>query len=173
MQLNQYPASFQKKVRVVPNPQLDTPCWFWTASPTIGKGGVRYGQYYHEGKIKRAHRYAYETAHGRMIQQGHHIHHTCSEKLCCNPAHLVEVDPKTHAQIEAAQGTFGDLTPDDVDQIRRRYARDPRPETLRALGREYGKHFEHIRKVAKGLSYARLPRIASIEPAILDLSEGF
>lgn len=32
------------------------------------------------------------------------LHHTCSNILCCNPNHLIEVDRSTHAHIHHGYG---------------------------------------------------------------------
>ena len=60
-------------------------CWEWTASQASG-----YGQSWWK-PAKRAigaHRVAYLLTHG-SIPDGLQVAHTCHNKLCCNPAHLV------------------------------------------------------------------------------------
>ena len=61
-------------------------CWEWTAS----RGSCGYGQSWW-APAKRAvgtHRIAYLLTHG-SIPNGLQVAHTCHNKLCCNPAHLV------------------------------------------------------------------------------------
>lgn len=70
-------------------PEPNSGCWLWTARAC----GTGYGEIYVEGKIKRAHRVAYElhkssipedkaTAHGVCVL------HRCDTPLCVNPDHL-------------------------------------------------------------------------------------
>lgn len=43
----------------------------------------------------RVHRVVYETLVG-PIPEGHHVHHKCRKKFCCNPEHLEAVSPSDH-----------------------------------------------------------------------------
>jgi hypothetical protein len=61
-----------------------TGCWNWTLS-TYGNG---YGQARHQGTGYLAHRLAYETWYG-PIPDGLLVRHTCDNKLCLNPEHLL------------------------------------------------------------------------------------
>jgi hypothetical protein len=61
-------------------------CWEWTAG-TLSKG--RYGGFY-DGKMRHAHRVAYELCVGE-IPDGLVIDHLCGNTLCVNPAHLEAV----------------------------------------------------------------------------------
>lgn len=70
-------------------------CWNWTGLQTHSpKNPAQYGSLGWKGKISRAHRVAYELAHGE-VQEGMMVLHTCDNTLCCNPAHLYLGD---HAQ---------------------------------------------------------------------------
>lgn len=55
--------------------------WWWLGGLCRGK--------------TRGHRRSYELYVGPLIP-GHHIHHTCGQKLCVNPAHLVQLTPDEH-----------------------------------------------------------------------------
>lgn len=67
-------------------------CWPWLLSLTVKRGS--YGQVNFEGRIRRAHRVAYELAVG-PIPAGLTIDHVrargCTLKSCCNPSHLEAV----------------------------------------------------------------------------------
>ena len=65
-------------------------CWEFR-SPIDQQG---YGQYKANGKMYRAHRFAYTMAVG-PIPDGLSIDHLCRNRRCCNPAHL---EPVTTAE---------------------------------------------------------------------------
>jgi len=79
-----------------------TDCWFWQG-PTNSKTG--YGQFpwLKPGKgptnsrVKTfyVHRYMYEFVFGKL-KSSDHIHHTCNNKTCTNPTHLIKVSAKEH-----------------------------------------------------------------------------
>lgn len=73
-------ARFAAKVQ----PRADG-CWIWTAS-TDGSG--RYGAFYLDGRLERAHRVAYELSGRGPIPPGMVIDHLCRVTLCVNPDHL-------------------------------------------------------------------------------------
>lgn len=74
------PARFWSKVRV-----LDNGCWEWTG--TVARYG--YGDYWHNGKVQRAHRVAYEALVGPITDET--LDHLCRHRPCVNPSHLEPV----------------------------------------------------------------------------------
>lgn len=79
------PERFHAKVRVNP----DTGCHEWVGAMSCG-----YGSFWLDGRMRRAHRVAYEDAHGE-IPLGHDPDHLCRNKRCVNVAHIEVV---THAE---------------------------------------------------------------------------
>ncbi len=65
-------------------------CWNWTASKTP----AGYGRFKIDGKMKRAHRVAYEMLVGE-IPEGLVIDHLCRNTSCVRPDHL---EPVTNAE---------------------------------------------------------------------------
>jgi len=66
-------------------------CWLWTGR-VVGAG---YGQEQVRGQCISVHRFVFETLVG-PIPDGHHVHHTCEVRLCCNPDHLEALSPADH-----------------------------------------------------------------------------
>ena len=82
-------------------------CWIWKASTNGG-----YGQFRSNGKIVRAHRYAYEEKFG-PISDGLFVCHSCDNPLCVNPNHLflgTDHDNKSD-MYEKKRNVFGDSHP--------------------------------------------------------------
>ena len=93
-------------------------CELWDG-PTFSNG---YGQHGGRG----AHRVAYEQVHG-PIPKGLVVRHTCDNKLCINPAHLLlgtqadNIQDKCERQRQA-KGTAANkskLTDEDIRSIRK------------------------------------------------------
>jgi hypothetical protein len=72
-------------------PQADG-CWMWLLSTSDG--------YAQHRLVGRVHRWTYETLVG-PIDEGHVLHHTCGQKACVNPAHLVQITPGEHNREHA------------------------------------------------------------------------
>ncbi len=68
-------------------------CWLWKRS--INSTG--YGQVAltvdNIGRILKAHKVAWEMKHDATIAPGVRATHTCGERLCCNPAHILLIAP--------------------------------------------------------------------------------
>lgn len=64
-------------------------CWLWQGA--VSSSG--YGQLEENGKTWTAHAYAYRCFHDSP-PKSKEIRHTCNNKLCCNPKHLVLGTPK-------------------------------------------------------------------------------
>lgn len=58
-------------------------CWEWTAATTAGG----YGHIKVDGRMRRAHRLAWEFING-PIPDGMGLDHCCANRKCVNPAHL-------------------------------------------------------------------------------------
>jgi hypothetical protein len=74
-----YPPRFLSKVAIRPG---ERSCRIWTGARIDG-----YGQFWHQGRVVAAHRFAHEWLHG-PIPAGLELHHTCEIRACVNPAHL-------------------------------------------------------------------------------------
>lgn len=76
-------------------------CWLWLRSSNTNG----YGQFRYEGRVLKAHRYAVcvelNVTSEQLTKAQVDIHHSCENKLCCNPAHLMLIDSRTHDQLHA------------------------------------------------------------------------
>lgn len=105
---------------------LLTGCLEWQPkSRSMGYGLVRTKWYHNE----RTHRVAYELTFG-PIPEGMMVRHSCHNRLCCNPEHLLLGDHQNNSDDKLAAGRqakgeghgMAQLTEDDVRLIRRLYA---------------------------------------------------
>lgn len=143
-------------------------CWVWAGSlnPVTG-----YGRSPYKGKWIGAHIVSWQIYNGRETTL--HILHSCDNPPCVNPAHLREGTPADNMRDRDRRGRAGwqkdydgwrqklregqrkrtdysarrRLTDSQIEEIRRRYAAG---ESGRALGVEFGCHFGHISRIARG-----------------------
>jgi hypothetical protein len=83
-------------------------CWIWTAHSS--RGG--YGRLIVDGKVRQAHRIAWELTYG-PVEYGLCVCHRCDVRLCVNPDHLF-------------LGTFADNVHDMIAKGRRNTGTRPR-----------------------------------------------
>jgi len=76
-----------------------TSCWLWTGA--VSSSG--YGSVNIKGKRYSPHRLAYEVWKGK-IPAGHQIRHTCDNRLCIRPSHLLTGTHKDNAADREERG---------------------------------------------------------------------
>lgn len=67
-------------------PEPNSGCWLWTGALSAGK----YGSFFFNGRMMKAHRFAYYL-HVGFIPERMDLDHLCRTPLCCNPVHLEPV----------------------------------------------------------------------------------
>ena len=76
-------------------------CHIWQRA-TNSRG---YGVVWHDGKVRLAHRVAFNLAHGRWPDPTMVIDHICNQKLCVNPEHLRELTNWQNLRRATHRGT--------------------------------------------------------------------
>lgn len=128
-------------------------CWLWTAA----RLNTGYGAVWVRGKMRKAHREAYEAENGEGSADGLVVRHRCDTPACVNPAHLelgTQADNysdmvKRGRQVALKGEAHGcaKLTEADVAVIRAIHIPGSRTHSLRALARKFGVNQSLIGKV--------------------------
>ena len=87
-------------------------CWIWKGG-TRGKNG--YGAIKIDGKTVSVHKYAYTKLKGE-IPDKHDISHTCNNKLCVNPDHIIAITRKQNYDNAVKRGT---ITPPKNEHLKK------------------------------------------------------
>ena len=125
-------------------------CREWSGATT--RNG--YGKITVEGRTKLPHREAYATFKG-IIPDGFVVTHTCDNRICINPAHLVL---GTHADNSAdmvargrsaagARNSRAKLSPTQIAEIRQS------PKRVFEITAEYGITRAHVWRIRKGVQW--------------------
>ena len=139
-------------------------CWPWLGYlHTSGYGQIGVGR--REEGLAYTHRVAYEATNG-PIPDGLLVRHTCDNRPCCNPAHLLvgtvadnSADMVARGRGRGAEGLSNwnaRLTPDEVAEIRRRHRPGIHPArktggSTAELATEFGISKQYVRDLAKGI----------------------
>lgn len=132
-------------------------CWPWLA----GRSGAGYGKFRLNGRTVSAHRASYVLNKG-TIPDGLLVRHTCDNKPCVNPNHLITGTPKDNARDAVERGLYprgesqgrAKLTLQEVDEIRAllHINRD----SNRAIGERYGVSKATVQRIAAGRTWIGL-----------------
>jgi DNA-binding CsgD family transcriptional regulator len=140
-------------------------CWPWTSRSNVkGYGVISEGG--RSSKKLLAHRAVWLVTNGPLPDlPGHHgavVMHSCDNRLCCNPAHLlvgsqgdnvVDMDRKgrrVNAQLKGSQHHNAKLTESDVIAIRA----DTRSQ--RAIASEFGISRQNVRFIKRRLAWKHI-----------------
>jgi hypothetical protein len=142
---------FYAKVHI---PQDADACWEWRSILSRG-----YGRFLVNGRMRRAHRVAWELAHG-PIPDGMHVCHSCDNPRCVRVSHLwlgtiadnmADRDRKGRgAVLRGEDHGCAKLTPEAVQHIR---ATPKKYGSGRALARLYGVSESAVSDIRIGRSW--------------------
>lgn len=151
-------------------PEPNTGCWLWTGSLSIHG----YGQLTWQGKVRRAHRVAWEMSRGPIPPRaGHHgtcVCHRCDNRLCVNPDHLFlgsngdnvrDMLRKRRGRNGGARGEAigrAKLTESQVRDLRANHAAGA---TFSDLGRRYGVTRVAVAKAVRGATWAHVKGVSN------------
>lgn len=130
-----------------------TGCWFWGGAV---HDGYPYGMWRVQGKALRAHVSSFRAAGGVLAEDRPHVLHSCDQPPCVRPEHLRAGSPAENTDDarrrgRLAVGTNSALSPDQVVELRSRYAAGERTP---ALAGEYGISSASISLIVRGLHWA-------------------
>lgn len=133
-------------------------CWVWTGN--IESNG--YGRFYFRGRLRWAHRAAYELLVG-PIPEGHEIRHlVCDNPPCVNPAHLATGTRMQNVgdAVRKLRHAFGErggtakLTEEQVRDIKSQVARGGRLH--KHIAADYGVSRSTVDMIGRGERWARV-----------------
>lgn len=145
-------ANFWIRVRV----RLLSECWPWTGQVNghgYGLIQINKGHYF-------CHRVAYSIANCGIPENSEVIRHTCDNRLCVNPWHLVAgmIEDNVSDRNSRNRQARGEmcarrkLTAAQVNDIRARYVRYGHPN-LRDLSREFGVTLDQVHRIVSRKSW--------------------
>lgn len=127
-------------------------CLIWSSA--LDKDG--YGLFQVSGRVTvRAHRWAYERAHG-LLEPGQVVRHACDMPSCVNPEHLSAGSMRDNMRDmkergrDAARRTSGHhaakMTQEKVDEM---LARRAQGESIYSMYKQYGISYGHAKGIAQ------------------------
>lgn len=138
-------ARFWEKVRRAG----DDECWEWTAGKVgTGYGAFRLGEQRDGTRpVVPAHLVAFKLDRGYPAKAD--VRHTCGNRACCNPRHLVEL--LKQAEPPKERHPRQKLSPEDIEQLRRlREAGAFQDE----LATRFGITQQHVSRLVRGIQRA-------------------
>lgn len=118
-------------------------CWQWTGSTSNANKG--YGHFGFNYKSYNAHRFSYELHFGK-IPKGMLVRHTCDNKFCTNPKHLLLGTPQdnTNDMFNRKRATFPHIK---LNCFERNEIKDENNISYKILAKQYNVSLSTIYKI--------------------------
>lgn len=134
--------------------RLPGQCWEWRSA----KNNSGYGKFWLNGRTDLAHRVSYRI-HNGPIPAGLAVRHTCDNRSCVNPSHLLIGTGKDNARDALERGRYprgsgngrAKLTESQVEEIRQGWAAG---ETQVSMARRFGVSRSAIQFILNGRTWA-------------------
>lgn len=130
-------------------------CWLWIGESFHRDG---YGWFYAPGLRTPAHILAYRLVHGE-IPKGHVVRHTCDNRACCNPNHLITGTQRQNIEDMDRRGRryrgsqnvgerhgLARFTDEEISKMRRMRASG---WTLEKIAAEFNTRFQVVADIVK------------------------
>jgi hypothetical protein len=151
-----YFATSEERLNAYVNRGAPDECWEWTRAKSKGYGNLSTGG----GKYRPAHIVAWELANGRKRPPGMVIRHSCDNRACCNPAHLLLGTQRDNMQDKVDRGrqprgetmATSKLTQQQVNEIRLRYAQGGIRQ--KDLAAEYGTSQSNVSFLVRNMTWS-------------------
>lgn len=145
-----YAERFWSKVKILG----EDDCWEWQAYRCQATGYGRVGNGLKPVKVRNAHRISYELSVG-PIQGGLVVRHTCDNRGCVNPKHLIVGTQQDNMNDAVERDRMSwkhaaKVTKEDVVEIRHRRAAG---EKVSDLASEYGVGEVQMSRICTGASW--------------------
>lgn len=132
-------------------------CWLWLASTNHADSNRSYGEFWVNGRRVKAHRFAWELAHGRSIPKGLLACHSCDNPRCVNPDHIFigthsdnlrdAVQKGRHQSPRGESHPLAVLTVNEVVEMRRLRGEGA---SAKCLANRYGISVQSVRRIIRG-----------------------
>jgi len=149
-------SEFWNRIKIV----APTECWIWRGKYSTKPGS--YGKVVVDGRIKRAHRMAWELTNGH-IPNGLYVLHKCDNPPCCNPSHLFLgtdgdnlrdcYNKGRRKPLAGKLNPMATLTESDVIEIRKRYSEGAKSIVLAS---DFGVSVNCIYRIFRGFSWRKI-----------------
>jgi hypothetical protein len=125
-------------------------CWPWKLG--VLRDDKPYGRICVGGKLKLAHRVAYELYNGMVVPDNLQVCHSCDNPICCNPKHLWlgtnadnMHDKSMKGRINTAGGPEGLFTYDEWIEVKRLFYEEHLSKC--EIARRYNTYDTSIRRI--------------------------